>query len=80
VALQDHHARTIRIPGGPKTAPSIEPVRCSMNGIWQHTLVMQPQQQLGFKPGAEMTLAQHLGLVARPPPLLTTDEWDKSAL
>ncbi|KAJ9517624.1 hypothetical protein QJQ45_025042, partial [Haematococcus lacustris] len=60
VALQDHHARTIRIPGGPKTAPSIEPVRSVQ--------------------GAEMTLAQHLGLVARPPPLLTTDEWDKVQL
>ena len=27
--------------------------------------------------GSDMTLAQHLGLVPRPPPLLTEAEWDE---
>ncbi|GAX79225.1 hypothetical protein CEUSTIGMA_g6665.t1 [Chlamydomonas eustigma] len=52
VALQDHIARTMRIPGGPKKLPSMEP-------------------------GADLTLAQHLGLIPRPPPLLTEAEWDE---
>ena len=30
-----------------------------------------------FLQGAQMTLAQHLGLVPRPPPLLTETEWDE---
>eukprot|EP00798_Chlamydomonas_sp_ICE-L_P019943 gene19943-26651_t len=45
----------MRMPGGPKAAPSLEP-------------------------GAEMTLAQKLGLIPKPAPLLTEQEWDDQHL
>ncbi|KAG2454100.1 hypothetical protein HYH02_001139 [Chlamydomonas schloesseri] len=34
-----------------------------------------PAVQPSLEPGAPMTLAQHLGLIPRPPPLLTEDQW-----
>ncbi|GIL96363.1 hypothetical protein Vretimale_2221, partial [Volvox reticuliferus] len=34
-----------------------------------------PVVQPSLQPGAPMTLAQHLGLIPRPPPLLTEDQW-----
>ncbi|EFJ51279.1 hypothetical protein VOLCADRAFT_120500 [Volvox carteri f. nagariensis] len=34
-----------------------------------------PVAQPSLQPGAPMTLAQHLGLIPRPPPLLTEDQW-----
>eukprot|EP00198_Chlamydomonas_reinhardtii_P005246 XP_001694582.1 predicted protein [Chlamydomonas reinhardtii] len=34
-----------------------------------------PAVQPSLEPGAPMTLAQHLGLIPRPPPLLTDDQW-----
>ncbi|KAG2486740.1 hypothetical protein HYH03_014666 [Edaphochlamys debaryana] len=37
--------------------------------------VSQPSLQPAIEPGAPMTLAQHLGLIPRPPPLLTEDQW-----
>ncbi|GFR45225.1 hypothetical protein Agub_g6622 [Astrephomene gubernaculifera] len=34
-----------------------------------------PVVQPSLQPGAPLTLAQHLGLIPRPPPLLTEEEW-----
>ncbi|GLI69340.1 hypothetical protein VaNZ11_013926 [Volvox africanus] len=39
-----------------------------------------PVVQPSLQPGAPMTLAQHLGLIPRPPPLLTEDQWTEVQL
>mmetsp|Transcript_19885 Transcript_19885/g.55443 ORF Transcript_19885/g.55443 Transcript_19885/m.55443 type:complete len:399 (-) Transcript_19885:497-1693(-) len=36
-----------------------------------------PKSNPSFRPGAELTLAQHLGLIPKPDPLLTEKEWNQ---
>jgi hypothetical protein len=84
-ALQDHISRKYQLGTCHQPLPSQRPVSCVFwpapwglllsTSTWLQAITnlchAVPDQ------GADMTLAQHLGLIPRPPALLSEAEWDE---